>query len=199
VMSRCLDLVGALVAALLVWPLAVLAALAIAVDTRGGVLFRARRVGRGGRTFTMLKFRTMQTMQQTSGPRITAGDDDRITRVGRVLRRAHLDEIPQLWNVLRGEMSLVGPRPEDPALVDLSDERWQRVLSVRPGITGPTQLSFARRESCELRRADAEDVYVREFLPAKLASDIGYVESRSLAIDLGILIRTLLVPFRSAA
>jgi lipopolysaccharide/colanic/teichoic acid biosynthesis glycosyltransferase len=181
-------------------PLAALAAVAIAIDSRGGVLYHATRMGRGGRPFTMWKLRTMRTCTGgTSGARITSGADPRVTRVGRLLRRLHLDEWPQLVNVLRGEMSLVGPRPEDPALVDPGDDRWRCVLSVRPGITGPTQLSFASREAALLRSGDAEDVYRRELLPAKLASDVAYIEGRSLVTDLRVLARTLIVPFRSAA
>jgi len=192
----------ALSAFVLTAPLAGLAAIAITVESRGGALFRARRMGRNGRPFTMLKLRSMIA---ETGPRITVPDDARVTRVGRVLRRIHLDEWPQLWNVLRGDMSLVGPRPEDPSLVDLADSRWQRVLSVRPGITGPTQLVFAAREDALLRgdgsqasTVEIETRYRRDVLPEKLASDLGYVDRRSLATDLAVLARTLALPFRGA-
>ena len=192
---RVLDVLGALIGHVLLAPLAAAAGLAIVLESRGGALHAARRMGRDGRPFTMFKLRTMRA---EGGARITAVDDERITRVGRVLRRLHVDEWPQLWNVLRGEMSLVGPRPEDPALVDLDDPLWCRVLSVRPGITGPTQLSFATREAALLCGGDAEDVYRRDLLPAKLASDVAYVDGRSLATDVVVLVRTFFVPFRSA-
>jgi len=195
VTKRLLDVLGSLVGLVLLAPLAAASGVAIVLESRGGALHRAQRVGRDGRPFTMFKLRTMRA---GGGGRITVGDDPRITRVGRVLRRVHLDEWPQLWNVLRGEMSLVGPRPEDPALVDLHDPLWRRVLSVRPGITGPTQLAFSAREVALLRGGDVEAVYRREILPAKLASDVGYVDGRSFAADLVVLARTLVVPFRSA-
>ncbi len=201
--SRTIDILVALSAFVLTAPLAGLAAIAITVESRGGALFRARRMGRNGRPFTMLKLRSMVA---ETGPRITAQDDARVTRVGRILRRVHLDEWPQLWNVLRGDMSLVGPRPEDPSLVDLADPRWQRVLSVRPGITGPTQLVFAACEGALLRgdgsqasTVEIETRYRRDVLPEKLASDLGYVDRRSLATDLAVLARTLALPFRGAA
>jgi lipopolysaccharide/colanic/teichoic acid biosynthesis glycosyltransferase len=198
-MSRVLDVLVAVVGLVLLAPAAALAGLFVAVESRGGVFHRATRMGRAGRRFTMWKLRTMRAVAHGSvGARITACDDVRVTRVGRVLRRLHLDEWPQLVNVIRGEMSLVGPRPEDPALVDLDDPRWGRVLSVRPGITGPTQLEFAPREAVQLSACDAEATYRREILPAKLASDVGYVESRSLLVDIGVLVRTLALPFRSA-
>ena len=200
--SRAIDILVALSAFVLTAPLAGLAAIAITVESRGGALFRARRMGRNGRPFTMLKLRSMIA---ETGPRITVPDDARVTRVGRVLRRIHLDEWPQLWNVLRGDMSLVGPRPEDPSLVDLADSRWQRVLSVRPGITGPTQLVSAAREDALLRgdgsqasTVEIETRYRRDVLPEKLASDLGYVDRRSLATDLAVLARTLALPFRGA-
>ena len=194
--TRVLDVVGAAIGLVVLAPFAVIAAVAIACDSRGGVLYRAERMGRDGQVFSMLKLRTLH---RTAGPRITAGDDERITRVGRVLRRLHVDEWPQLWNVIRGDMSLVGPRPEDPSLVDLDDARWRRVLAVRPGITGPTQLAFAQREAECLRTASAEHTYVRDLLPAKLASDDAYVATRSLARDVSILARTLVVPLRRVA
>ena len=115
------------------------------------------------------------------------------------LRRFGLDELPQLLNVIRGEMSLVGPRPEDPSLVDLDDPRWARVLSVRPGITGPTQLFWAPREAAVLEGPDPVVTYRRDVLPAKLASDVRYVAERSVGGDLRVLAATLLVPFRRAA
>ena len=124
--------------------------------------------------------------------------DPRVTAVGGALRATRLDELPQLWNVLVGEMSLVGPRPEDPRFVDASEPAWRRVLSVRPGITGPSQLAFAGREQDLLDPADPERAYRDRVLPAKLAADVSYVETRSFAKDVALLVRTLLVPSWSA-
>jgi lipopolysaccharide/colanic/teichoic acid biosynthesis glycosyltransferase len=193
---RALDVLGAAAGLLLLAPIGVLAALAIVLESRGGALYAARRFGRGGVPFTMWKLRTMRG---DDGARLTTSGDARVTRVGRLLRWCGFDEWPQLWNVLRGDMSLVGPRPEDPALVDLGDPRWARVLSVRPGITGPTQLVWAPREAAVLRGPDPEATYRRDVLPAKLASDERYVAERSVGGDLRVLAATLLVPFRRAA
>ncbi len=191
--TRVVDVVVALVLGVLLLPLACAVALAVVIDSRGGAFHRAARVGRGGVPFRMWKLRTMHVA--APGPRVTAGDDPRVTRVGRVLRRLHLDEIPQLWNVLRGDMGLVGPRPEDPALVDARDVRWRRVLAVRPGMTGPTQLAWARREALLLRGSDPERAYREHVLPAKLASDVAYVGARTFRGDLALLARTLAAPF----
>ena len=138
----------------------------------------------------MYKLRTMH--DGSSGPAVTAAEDDRVTRTGRWLRRTGLDEWPQLVNVLRGEMSLVGPRPEAPRFVDEADARWRRVHTVRPGVTGPTQLHFAAEEERLLRGPGVEAKYVEQILPRKLAMDIAYVDGRSLGRDLRCLAETAL-------
>lgn len=154
---------------------------------RGPFLYRAARVGVGGRPITVLKIRTMQP--GAGGPGLTARDDPRVTRVGRRLRRYRLDELPQLWNVLRGDMTLVGPRPEDPAYVDFSDPLHRRVFSARPGITGLAQLAFV--DETEGREGpDAEREYRETILPAKLKLDGDYLDRQSLRLDLAILLRT---------
>lgn len=123
-----------------------------------------------------------------TGARITGTDDDRITRVGRWLRATHLDELPQLVDVVTGDMSLVGPRPEVPELVDLDDSRWRAILAVRPGIGGPTQVAIAESERRALSSADPVGAYRNEVLPTKLALDAWYVEHASPRIDLEVLI-----------
>jgi lipopolysaccharide/colanic/teichoic acid biosynthesis glycosyltransferase len=189
VLDAALALTGIAVFATVLAPLLVLIAVAVKLESRGPVLFAAERVGRAGRRFRMRKFRTMRV--DAGGPRVTTAEDPRVTRVGRLLRRTHFDEAPQLWNVLVGDMSLVGPRPEDPRFVDEGDPAQRRVLSVRPGITGPSQLAFAGREGALLGREDPERDYRERVLPAKLAADAAYVERRSFAGDLAILARTL--------
>jgi lipopolysaccharide/colanic/teichoic acid biosynthesis glycosyltransferase len=189
-MKRALDIALALAGLVVLAPVLVVVAFAVKLGSRGPVLFHAERVGRGGRTFRMHKFRTMTA--DAAGPRVTTDADPRVTRVGRALRRTRIDEAPQLWNVLVGEMSLVGPRPEDPRFVDAADATWRRVLSVRPGITGPAQLVFADVETRLLGDADPERDYRERVLPEKLAVDLAYVERRSLGRDLGLLARTLL-------
>jgi lipopolysaccharide/colanic/teichoic acid biosynthesis glycosyltransferase len=186
---RALDVVVALLGLVLLAPLSALVAIVILLESRGGVLFAAERVGQGGTPFTMWKLRTMH---DAPGAPVAARGDPRVTGIGRLLRWSGFDEWPQLWNVLRGDMSLVGPRPEDPALVDLEDPRWVRVLSVRPGITGPTQLVWAPREAAVLRGPEPLETYRRDVLPAKLRSDERYVAERSVRGNLRVLAATLL-------
>ena len=158
----------------------------------GPLIHRARRVGEGGRPFTILKIRTM--FVDAGGSGITGRNDPRVTPVGRVLRRYRLDELPQLLNVVRGEMSLVGPRPEDPIYVDMADPLHRRVFSARPGITGLAQLEF--HDEAELL-GDVDDDLDRRYrevvLPRKLRIDSRYVDQRSMRLDAAILLRTLAV------
>jgi lipopolysaccharide/colanic/teichoic acid biosynthesis glycosyltransferase len=182
--QRLLDVLLGGSAIVLLLPVFVVAALAIKFDSRGHVFYRCRRVGLGGREFAMLKFRKMRTA--VAGAPLTAVDDERFTRIGRFLAKTKLDEIPQLWNVLTGSMSLVGPRPEDPVFVEQQSAQFEQVLSVRPGITGLSQIAFAR----EMEILDPEDRigdYVRRLLPQKIGLDQLYVQRRSLLMNLRIL------------
>jgi lipopolysaccharide/colanic/teichoic acid biosynthesis glycosyltransferase len=177
------------VALLLFLPVMVVSALAVLVTDGRPVLYRAERVGRDGRTFRLLKFRTMTA--GAAGPAVTGSADTRITPVGRVLRRTKLDELPQLVNVLRGDMNLVGPRPEDPRYVALYSPQQREVLAVRPGITSPAAVRYRHEESLLAAAGDrCDDVYVAEIMPAKLAIDLDYVRHPSLAADLTVLWRT---------
>ena len=170
--------------------LPILAALALLswLDSPGPILHRASRVGRGGRPFTCFKLRTMN-VDPGSGPAVTAAGDPRVTRVGRFLRRYRLDELPQLWNVARGEMRLVGPRPEAPLFVDLRDPLHRRVFTDVPGITGLTQLAYVD-EAAMLAVPDPETHYQSVVLPTKLLLDVAYLERRTARLDLWILWRT---------
>lgn len=159
---------------------------------RGPFLFRAKRVGEGGRLITVLKVRTM--IADAQGSAVATAGDQRVTPVGRTLRRYRLDELPQLINVVKGEMSMVGPRPEDPAFVDLSKPDHQRVFTARPGITGLAQLTF-HDEAKLLAGPDAERRYRDEVLPAKLRLDIEYLDRRSIRLDMIILLRTIRMLF----
>ena len=175
-MKRLLDLVVAAVALAVLSPVLVLAAIAVAVDSGFPVLFRQVRVGRGGREFRMLKFRSMVVGAPTQGPAWTRSGDPRITRVGRFLRRSSIDELPQLWNVLRGDMSLVGPRPDLPSqAADYRPEEWAQRCAVRPGITGLAQATLRSQATPEQR----------------LAADLAYARRPTLAADLRILWLTL--------
>jgi lipopolysaccharide/colanic/teichoic acid biosynthesis glycosyltransferase len=184
---RILDLGLAALLLLLVTPFMALVAIAIKIDSPGPLFFRCRRVGFRGRAFDMLKFRKMR--DGVAGPALTARADPRFTRVGGFLAKTKLDEVPQLWNVLRGEMSLVGPRPEDPSFVAIEPEAYSKILGVRPGITGLSQLAFAR-ETEILDPADGVAHYVRTLLPQKVRLDCLYVSRRSLRMNLGILFWT---------
>jgi lipopolysaccharide/colanic/teichoic acid biosynthesis glycosyltransferase len=194
--KRGLDILAASVGLLLLAPLMGLIALAVKLDSHGGVFFAQRRVGRYGRPFKVLKFRTMVQDAPKRGGAITAGHDPRITRVGRILRKTKLDELPQLWNVLKGEMSLVGPRPEVEAYVALWEPTLrEKVLSVRPGITGLTQIRYRHEETLLAQQPDPETYYREVLLPLKLQSDAEYVDRRTLLYDLSLILRTLLALF----
>ena len=187
--KRGLDLVLGVVATVILLPIGLVVALAVALDSSGPVIYGARRVGRGGREFTMWKFRSMARGAESVGPAVTASFDFRVTRVGAFLRRTKLDELPQLVNVLAGQMSLVGPRPEAPVYVALWGPDERDVLKVRPGVTGPTQVAYIDEE--EQLVGDAAQVYETDVLHAKLAIDLEYVRSYTLRRDLGILWQTL--------
>lgn len=187
--KRALDIGAAGLLLVVLSPPMALIAGALRLSGRGSVIYRSLRVGRGGQLYQMLKFRTMAP-DRGAGPEITASGDPRVTRFGHVLRATKLDELPQLINVLKGEMSLVGPRPEVPRYVAHYTPEQRVVLSMRPGITGLSQVLF-RHEERLLRRPDPERYYLDVVMPAKLAIDLEYVRHRSMRRDLWILARTL--------
>ncbi len=191
--KRALDVAGAICGLLLLSPLLASVALAVRLSSPGPVLFRQERVGRHGRPFTLLKFRSMDAVP---GPAITARGDLRVTRVGGVLRRWKLDELPQLWNVLVGEMSLVGPRPELARFVRLFPAEYERVLSVRPGLTDFAALEFRDEEALLSDVASAETTYAAVVLPAKLPLYRRYLEEMSLVTDLRLFLKTLAAVLR---
>ena len=166
---------------------------ALAIRWRDGtpVLFRQQRMGRFGRPFTILKFRTMRPPRQGDAEVSSGGTDQRITPIGQTLRRHRIDEWPQLWNVLRGDMSMVGPRPEVPRFVNLQDPQWKAVLQVRPGITGPDALAFKDEGDLLSESDDPESTYRKDILPDKLKMQEEYARNRSMAGDIGLLFRTL--------
>jgi lipopolysaccharide/colanic/teichoic acid biosynthesis glycosyltransferase len=182
--KRMLDVTVALgLLVLLALPL-LLIAVAVKLDSPGPVFYRVRRVGHRGRPLTMLKFRKMH--EHASGIPLTANADPRLTRVGTLLARTRLDELPQLWDVLRGRMSIVGPRPEDPEFVALHRDAYQHILSVRPGITGLSQLAFAEEHSI-LDQSDLVGDYVGRILPQKVGLDSLYARDYGLLLDLKVL------------
>jgi lipopolysaccharide/colanic/teichoic acid biosynthesis glycosyltransferase len=190
-MKRSFDVVASAVGLLLLAPLLALIALAIKATSRGPVFFRQERVGRNFQLFRIYKFRTMVVDAPRLGGQITAGHDPRITSIGHLLRQTKLDELPQLINVLKGEMSLVGPRPEVPKYVEMFRQQFVEVLSVRPGITDLASVKY-RDESAILGAApDPETAYVERVLPDKLALATEYVRQASFWFDVRLILATL--------
>lgn len=198
-LKRLLDIVIAGSALLLLGPVLLAIALWVRCDSAGGALFRQERVGQHGRHFTIYKFRTMRTGADRSGPAITVGEDARITRAGHWLRHSKLDELPQLLNVLTGDMSLVGPRPEVPRYVAMYPAEISAiVLSVRPGITDLASIAFRNESTLLAQSADPERTYVEDILPVKLEYAARYAQNPSLWQDLVILVRTVDAVLRPA-
>jgi lipopolysaccharide/colanic/teichoic acid biosynthesis glycosyltransferase len=192
VVKRAIDIVIAAVALVLLAPSLALAAIIIKLDSPGPALFRQERVGRNFRRFSICKFRTMVADAPATGPAVTAAGDPRVTRAGRFLRRLKLDELPQLWNVLRGDMSLVGPRPELPRYVERFHDQYRELLKMRPGLTDPSSLKYADEAAWMAGAADPEEVYVTRILPDKLALARQYVDGSSLVTDLKLIGLTVL-------
>ena len=188
---RVLDVAVAGTLLVLGAPLLAATALLVRATSPGPALFVQERVGKDGRVFGLRKLRTMVADAPVRGGALTTPGDPRVTRVGAVLRRWKLDELPQLLNVLGGDMSLVGPRPEVPRYVAGYGPRQREVLRVRPGITDPASLAFVDEAAVLARYDDCERAYVETVLPAKLALSLAYLERRTLASDLGVLARTL--------
>ena len=186
--KRLIDIVVAAVILLLSAPLLGLVALAIVLESPGGLFYRAERVGFRGKTLWMLKFRKMH--RDAVGRPLTAHGDRRLTRVGAVLTRTRLDELPQFWHVLRGEMSIIGPRPEDPFFVRCRPDDFAEILKVRPGISGFSQLAFAD-EPRILSRDDPVGDYIQRILPQKCGLDRLYVSQATLRMDARIALWTV--------
>lgn len=191
-LKRLFDLIASTSALVILAPMLLFIAIAVRCDSRGPALFRQVRVGRGGRPFRILKFRTMIHEAGFARSDIAQQGDTRVTRLGRFLRRTKLDELPQLFNVATGEMSLVGPRPELPEFVALyPDEAAREILSIRPGVTDLASLEFYD-EAKLLDGRDTARIYNEEILPRKLSLQRRYVQEQSMALDIGIIFRTLL-------
>lgn len=197
--KRALDILVSALSLLTLWPILGVIAVVVKWDSPGPVLFRQPRLGLGGRIFNIHKFRTMVATASSTGMSLTVGEDPRITRVGAWLRRTKLDELPQLWDVLRGEMSLVGPRPEVPEFLPWYPAQLKDcILSVRPGMTDPVSLQFAQEAQLLAQSADPRRTYCEDILPVKLRAAAEYAESSTLWTDLGILWDTLRLLLRSA-
>jgi lipopolysaccharide/colanic/teichoic acid biosynthesis glycosyltransferase len=188
-LKRLFDVVASSLALIFLSPLLLIIAVAVKLESEGPALFRQVRVGKSGRPFTMYKFRKFPIAYDGCGPALTAVDDPRLSRIGRVLERLKLDELPQFLNVLKGDMSLVGPRPETPNFVKFYSDSAYRVFDVKPGIFGINQLIFRREAELFPEGADPEEFYVREIMPKKLANDIEYIQRATFTTDLALLLR----------
>lgn len=191
-LKRFFDVIISLLALIVLSPIFPVIAVLIKFDSRGPVFYKSLRVGRRGKEFYLYKFRTMKVGADKMGSSITYNTDPRITRIGKSLRKTKIDECPQFLNVLKGEISLVGPRPETPAYVKLYNEEQRKVLTIKPGITGLAQIKFPDEEAL-LTEGDFYNEYVNKILPQKLKLDLEYMKKCSLLLDFKILLRTLLV------
>lgn len=194
--KRIFDILVSGLALMLLLPLLLLIVLVVASTSPGGAFFRQVRVGRNGRTFRLLKFRSMRPDSESRGQITVGGRDPRITSVGFFLRKSKLDELPQLLNVFVGDMSIVGPRPEVPKYVALYTREQQEVLRVRPGITSAASIAYIDENELLGRSADPERTYLEEVMPAKLKLDIDYVAHHTFLMDLVIIYRTFIRIFR---
>lgn len=190
--KRLFDLFFSAIGLILLLPLFLIVAVWIKLDSSGPVFFRQTRVGQFGHLFQIYKFRTMCSDAESKGRQITVGEDPRITRSGRFLRRLKLDELPQLINVIKGEMSLVGPRPEVPRYVALyPDQLREKVLSVPPGITDYASIEYKDENEILGKAADPDKAYIEEIMPTKLRYYERYVSERSLWVDFKLVLATL--------
>lgn len=189
--KRAFDIVCSLLGLIVLSPLLLVVSLLVAVTSPGGVFFRQERVGRGGKPFRIFKFRSMR--KDNAGLKITTGNDSRITPVGRFLRKSKIDELPQLINVLVGDMSFVGPRPEVADYVDLYTPYQRQVLLVRPGITGLASIRFRNENDLLTASADPNRTYIQEIMPRKIDLDLEYIPHASVLYDIKLIFQTFAV------
>jgi lipopolysaccharide/colanic/teichoic acid biosynthesis glycosyltransferase len=189
--KRAFDVTASAIGLAVLAPVMLVAGVAVWLESRGGILFRQERMGCGFRPFSIYKFRTMVATGSAHAPAITAAGDRRITRVGRLLRATKVDELPQLLNVLKGDMSLVGPRPEVRPYVDLFEQDYREILTVRPGITDLASLKYRDESRLLAAAADPQQEYVSRILPDKIRLAKEYVARASLLFDLQVIVRTL--------
>lgn len=195
-MKRFFDLLFSIIVLVLFLPIGVLIASLIVLDSKGGVFFRQQRVGKDGVLFYVLKFRSMHLNSAMKGT-LTVGDDARITRVGSLIRKVKLDEFPQFMNVVLGDMSIVGPRPEVTEFVALYSEEQRKVLSVRPGITDEASLAYFEESKLLATSSNPKKTYIEEIMPAKITINLAYLENRTLLADITVIGKTILRIFRA--
>lgn len=188
--KRISDIVASVVVLILLSPLFLLVSVWILLDSPGGLIYKQERVGKNGQNFQLLKFRSMRTGADKEG-QITIGNDARVTRSGRFIRKFKIDEFPQLINVIKGEMSVVGPRPEVPRYVKMYSDQQRKVLDVQPGLTDLATIEFINEQEKLGESKDPESLYINHIMPAKLALNIEYIQNRSFLNDLSIIFKTI--------
>jgi len=194
-LKRVFDFISSLSALVFLSPFLLIVSILIKLDSKGPIFFRQKRIGKDGRIFRIYKFRTMVQNAEKIGDKITKGNDPRITKIGKILRRYEIDEIPTLINVLKGEMSIVGPRPEIPKFLQYYSGKYRKILSVRPGMTDLGTLKF-RDEAKYLKNGNAEETYIKRILPKKLNLYLEYVNNMGFIYDLKIIFKTFSLIFR---
>jgi len=191
--KRVFDLIASIFGVIFFLPVFIIVPILIKIGSKGPVFFVQKRVGKDFKEFNLYKFRSMVADAPKKGLQITSTDDPRITKIGRILRKTKLDELPQLINVIKGDMSLVGPRPEVKKYVDLKKDEYKKVLSVRPGITDLAAIEFVNEEEILSKFDDKEKAYIEKILPQKIALYNKYIDSISFLEDIRIILKTLKV------
>jgi lipopolysaccharide/colanic/teichoic acid biosynthesis glycosyltransferase len=191
-MKRLFDVIFSFLGLILLAPLFVIVAVLIKLESRGTVFFVQERIGKDFKPFSIYKFRSMINDAFEKGPPVTIGNDERITRIGKLLRRTKIDELPQLINILCGDMSFVGPRPELKKYVEMFRSDYEKLLEVRPGITDPASIKFSDEASMLSSSEDWEKKYVSIILPEKIKLALEYVENHNIFLDLRLIFRTVL-------
>lgn len=194
--KRLFDIIISLLALVILLPVLIIISIWVLLDSKGGILYRQRRVGKNNHDFTLLKFRTMHPGADTKGLLTVGERDPRISGAGYSLRRTKLDELPQLINILAGDMSLVGPRPEVRKYVALYTDEQLKVLDIRPGLTDNASLAYIDESEILAKSEDPEKTYIETILPAKLELNLQYIRERSMGKDIGIIFRTISGIFR---
>jgi lipopolysaccharide/colanic/teichoic acid biosynthesis glycosyltransferase len=190
--KRLFDLVCAILGLIILAPFFLIVAVLIKITDKGPIFFRQERVGYKGQLFKIWKFRTMIIDAEKQGGQLTIGDDKRITPIGRFLRKTKLDELPQLINVVLGEMSFVGPRPEVPKYVNLYNEAQKRVLELMPGITDPASMKYRNENELLATSDNPENTYIKEIMPEKISINLEYGLNANLITDFSVIIKTIL-------
>ncbi len=190
--KRIFDFIASLIGVIIISPILIVVAICIKLDSKGNILFLQKRVGKNGEPFYIYKFRTMVTDAEKLGAQITVGKDSRITKVGAVLRKYKIDELPQLFNVLKGDMSLVGPRPEVPKYVELYTEEERKVLEVRPGITDLASLRYRDENDILAKVENPEEYYINVIMKDKLKLNLEYIEKSNIIFDIYLIIKTII-------